>query len=106
MPPTYDIHTYLLSLPRLLGTTRDTVPAKVPYLVPDAELVTKWRRELEGLSGFKVGICWQGNPTQKQDRVRSFPLELFAPIAGVEGVRLISLQKGAGSEQISALGGR
>jgi hypothetical protein len=33
------------------------------------------------------------------------PLTQFAPLAAVPGVRLISLQKGAGSEQLAALGG-
>ena len=33
---------------------------------------------------------------------RSFPLTALAPIAGREGVRLISLQKGFGVEQIEA----
>jgi hypothetical protein len=34
---------------------------------------------------------------------RSFPLSALAPIAGLPGVRLISLQKGDGIEQLDAL---
>ena len=37
------------------------------------------------------------------DRARSFPLAEFAPLARLPGVRLISLQKGRGSEQIADL---
>jgi hypothetical protein len=47
-----------------------------------------------------VGIVWQGNTQHKGDRFRSIALEKFAPLAKVEGVRLVSLQKGFGSEQI------
>ena len=51
----------------------------------------------DALHGFKVGIViWQGNPTQKDDRSRSVPLAQFAPLAEVPGVKLISLQVGAG----------
>ena len=66
-------------------------------------------RALDGVdldSVYKIGIAWQGNPQNRIDRWRSFPLELLEPLAGIPGVRLISLQKGAGTEQLSALGGR
>ena len=36
----------------------------------------------------------------KGDRFRSIPLSLFAPLAQIEGVQLVSLQKGHGCEQI------
>ncbi|HEY8750335.1 MAG TPA: glycosyltransferase family 9 protein, partial [Tepidisphaeraceae bacterium] len=45
-------------------------------------------------------LAWQGNTAHKGDRFRSIPLSLFAPLAQVEGVQLVSLQKGYGSEQI------
>jgi hypothetical protein len=53
-----------------------------------------------------VGIGWQGNPRYPWDRYRSVPLTCFAPQAGVEGVRLISLQKGPGAEQVRSVAGR
>jgi tetratricopeptide (TPR) repeat protein len=55
---------------------------------------------------FKIGIAWQGNPLNKRDRYRSFPLAQFEPLGRLEGVRLISLQKGPGADQVSALAGR
>ena len=54
--------------------------------------------------GFKIGIVWQGNPKYRDDRRRSVPLACFAALAGVEGVRLFSLQKGAGVEQLAGAG--
>ncbi len=50
----------------------------------------------------KVGIVWQGNPKNPKDRYRSLPLKLFEPLANVEGVKLVSLQLGAGTEQLAA----
>src|SRR4051812_47810048 len=57
------------------------------------------------LPGFKVGIAWQGNRHFQWDRWRSIPLEQFAPLAAVEGVRLVSLQKVFGTEQLGELRG-
>jgi len=101
----FDVEAPLLSLPGKLGTTLNTVPARVPYLFGDPDREEHWRRELGRVPGFKVGIAWQGNRDHPEDRLRSVPLTRFAPLAG-EGVRLISLQLGPGREQIDALAGR
>ena len=50
---------------------------------------------------FKIGITWQGKPLGKIDRGRSIPLEKFMPLAGVPGVRLISLQRNHGLDQLA-----
>ena len=101
--PELDVHVPLLSLPRLLGTTLESVPADVPYLEAEPQLVETWRHRLGLYRGFKVGIVWQGNPKFRLDRFRSIPLAQFAPLARVPGVHLLSLQKGAGCEQLPAL---
>ena len=68
--------------------------------------VEKWHDELSSLDGFKVGIAWQGNPRHMRDRHRSFRLEQLEPLARVAGVRLVSCQKGFGSEQIAGVADR
>jgi hypothetical protein len=99
--PPYDFHVPMMSLPFTFRTTLATVPAEVPYIFPAPELVEQWRTELAPDGVKKVGIIWQGNPGFKGDRQRSFPLAQLAPLAAVEGVRLYSLQKGFGSEQLA-----
>ena len=89
----------MMSLPHALGTTPETVPNCVPYLSADPARVTDWRERL-GSKGFKVGITWQGSTEFRLDRTRSLPLAVFAPLADIAGVRLISLQKALGDEQI------
>jgi hypothetical protein len=93
----------LLSLPGVFRTTLDTVPAEVPYLFPSPELVEKWRPRLAAIGGFRIGIVWQGSAQYRGDRQRSIALAEFAPLARLPGVRLISLQKGFGTEQLGAL---
>jgi tetratricopeptide (TPR) repeat protein len=94
---------HMMSVPAVLQTTPDTVPQTVPYLAADPTLAAKWRERL-GTHGFKIGIAWQGSPTQRQDRRRSIPLAVFAPLAEIPDARLISPQKGFGSEQIAQVG--
>jgi tetratricopeptide (TPR) repeat protein len=105
-PPPFDVWTPLMSLPFLFGTTLQTVPAEVPYIFPDPDLVAHWARQLSPVRGFRIGIGWQGSPRNAWDRHRSCSLEQFEPLARIPGVHLISLQKGLGSEQLRALGGR
>jgi hypothetical protein len=104
--PEYDVYCALLNVPGLTATSVAAIPADVPYIVPDPELVARWKEELAGVSGLKVGINWQGNPKYAGDRHRSIPLAQFEPLARGPGVRLFSLQKSAGLEQLEALAGR
>ncbi len=104
--PEFHAHCALLSLPWALRTTLATIPPEVPYLYADPTLTARWRSELTALGGYRVGINWQGNPQYKGDRQRSIPLGRFAPLAELPGVRLVSLQKGFGTEQLADWGER
>jgi Flp pilus assembly protein TadD len=99
--PDFDVQAPLLSLPRLLGTRPDNVPADGPYLHVDPARTQRWRLWLVAYHGLKVGIAWQGDRKHRNDRQRSVPLAQLAPLAQVPGVRLFSLQKGPGSEQLA-----
>ena len=100
--PSFDVYAPLLSLPRLLGTTLENIPCDVPYLRADPDRATKWGQELQGTDGFKIGICWQGNPHHQWDRHRSIPLREFAALAHVAGVHLYSLQRDHGLDQLQS----
>lgn len=100
--PAFDLHCPLLSVPGLMGTMADTIPARVPYLAAETKLVAQWRARLPP-GGIRIGIAWQGNPMGAIDRGRSAPLASFAPLARLPGVRLVSLQKHHGLEQLHRL---
>ncbi|QTL01793.1 tetratricopeptide repeat protein [Aquabacter sp. L1I39] len=86
------------SLPRLLARDPATWPA-APYLTADPERIGQWRHVREE-GDFLVGITWQGSTRRVLDIGRSAPLAKFAPLAQIDGVRLVTIQRGAGSEQL------
>jgi hypothetical protein len=98
--PDFDFHIPLVSLPLALGVAAQTIPAPVPYLAAEAGLSARWRERI-GQKGFKIGISWQG--AQGGVTSRAMPLTCFSGLARIPGVRLISLQKGIGTEQLPAL---
>jgi tetratricopeptide (TPR) repeat protein len=99
--PAADLQCALASLPAAFATTLETIPAETPYLFPDQSRVARWTHKL-GSHGFKIGICWQGS-TGKPDIGRSLSLDHFHEISQIPGVRLISVQKNAGVEQLSTM---
>ena len=103
--PSYDVYLPLLNLPGVLNATLDDIKCDEPYLKADPRLVQTWSERLANRPGLRVGIAWQGNPEYAFDRHRSIPLTEFAPLARVEGVRLISLQK-TGAESLAEVSGR
>jgi tetratricopeptide (TPR) repeat protein len=99
-----DGHTWcsLMSLPLRLGDAAPAIPAFAPYLKADERLVARWRERLGRIGGMRIGFVWQGNPAAEIGslRGRSMPLQALEPIAALPGVSLISLQKGAGLDQL------
>jgi tetratricopeptide (TPR) repeat protein len=101
--PPYDVHCPLMSLPGVLGLSMDQL-SRGAYLSAEPPRVDTWRARLADVSGFRVGICWAGNPKHLFDQQRSFPLGQLAPAAALRAVRLVSLQKGPGADQIAGCG--
>lgn len=103
--PTFDVHCPLLSLPWLLNTTLETIPADIPYLTVDPDEVSVWRTRLHPDNRLKVGLVWSGDPRKhdpecrRVDQRRSFPLSIYALLAHIAGVQFYSLQKGEAAKQ-------
>lgn len=103
--PQADYAVSLLSLPFVLETGMESIPAKVPYLRPDPANIALWREKLTECPGLKVGIVWAGAPRPGAseatllDSRRSFDLETLAPLAGIPGISLVSLQFGPRAAQ-------
>jgi tetratricopeptide (TPR) repeat protein len=97
--PDCDVVAPLLSLPGRIQAP----PADRPYLFAEAGRVAAWRDRIGG-KGLRIGIAWQGFSGRQEDKGRSVPLSQYRVLAQRPGVRLISLQKGEGEEQIAGAG--
>jgi TPR repeat/Tetratricopeptide repeat len=126
--PPFDVHEHLLNLPGVLHTSVASIPAEVPYLQTDQALLQWWKQELSDVRSpmpevkghssdighrtsdtrrfFDIGIAWKGSAKNLTDQKRSVALSSFAALAQIEGVRLVSLQKGPGTEQLDELTNR
>ncbi|MHB8746494.1 MAG: tetratricopeptide repeat protein, partial [Gammaproteobacteria bacterium] len=97
-----DMHAPLLSLPNIFHTTLSSIPAQIPYLTADHELVESWRDKIGTVERkLKVGLVWAGNPSHQNDHNRSCSLQAYAPLARVPGVAFFSLQKGPAAVQLN-----
>ena len=94
----------LLSTCHALASPPATINTPSPYLCVPSKRLAQWRQRLSPRPGeLLVGVHWQGNPeAELRDaaRGRSLPLLLLAPLAEIPGLRLLSLQKGPGAEQL------
>jgi tetratricopeptide (TPR) repeat protein len=101
--PPFDCHAPLMSLPHLLGTTIETIPATAPYLSAPPADVSAWRERLASAPRPRVGLVWAGNPKHENDHNRSMPARLLAPLITSAGVSFFSLQVPAAPADFAAL---
>jgi tetratricopeptide (TPR) repeat protein len=104
--PPCDFQTPMMSLPLALGGVAPEA-GKGPYLAADPQDVAAWRARLATSGKRRIGLCWAGGfrpdllVADSADKRRSLPLEAFAPLAGVDGVEIYSLQKGPPAAQLT-----
>jgi tetratricopeptide (TPR) repeat protein len=92
--PAFDVHIPMLSLPRIFQTTRENIPAQVPYLSVPAD------RPATDHGPFRVGLAWAGSPHNRHHRLRDIPLRALLPLLEVDGVEFVSLQVGDAAAQL------
>ncbi len=105
-PPACELHCELFELPRLFGTTPESIPP--PWLPPfarDERVRQFFRRERETRPGaFRVGLVWSGNPRNDLNRFRACGLGHLLPLIATPGCRFYSLQKGPPRQDLARFG--
>jgi tetratricopeptide (TPR) repeat protein len=105
--PHFDVYAPLMSLPGILGTTLESVPAQVPYLkpLPDShiDLAVAGSNNPE-TPRLKVGLVWSGGHLYKKNQSRSCPLKHFEWLLQLSDIAYYSLQKGIAQTALSELG--
>jgi tetratricopeptide (TPR) repeat protein len=93
----------LMSLPGLFGSSQEHPELRVPHLRANPTLIEHWREQLQLQEGETlIGLNWHGSALQALSERHSsdIPLETFKTLSQLPGVRLLSLQKGIGQEQL------
>jgi Flp pilus assembly protein TadD len=102
--PPHDAWLPLLSLGGVLDVAPSSLPGPVPYLASDANRRAAVRESLAPYAGrLRAGIAWAGNPRNVNDRRRSAPLSVLAPLLELPGIAWFSLQKGDGEDQLDGV---
>ncbi|HVI00229.1 MAG TPA: tetratricopeptide repeat protein [Enhygromyxa sp.] len=101
--PAHDLQVRLMDIPGILGHAVDEVPREIPYLHAEPQRIRQQLTRLQSFARPWVGICWQGNPRQKDGLIRSCELATLARV-GEAGATLISLQRGVDSRELAAHG--
>ena len=99
--PPFSRQAPFLSLPRIFGTSLQTIPSRCPYFSITAEYRKKWSTLISAHPTIlRVGLVWAGK--NYPDPLRSCRLAELAPLATTNNVTFYSLQLGAGSEQAAS----
>ncbi len=96
------VHAPLLELPRLLGTTLETIPDQVPYLgaIANDALIQAIGDRVQAASAesasprplLKVGVVWASHSTSATAQSRSCTLLDLAPLFALKEICWFSLQ--------------
>jgi hypothetical protein len=100
LPPPFDLHCELMSLPQALNLQLTDLPGPMPYLHPDPARLAHWQSRHAGLPPPLIALAWAGRPTHPNDANRSLTLAHFAPLAGA--ATYLAIQQGPAAAQAAA----
>ncbi len=92
----------LLSLPKHLEVNSENPVITEPYIKSTDELIRKWEIVFAKEQRPIIGINWKGNRNDNMKKERNIALEEFAALSKSDDITLLSLQRGATSEEIES----
>ncbi len=102
--PPFAVQVPFLSLPRIFGTTLQSVPSQCPYLSIPTEYSVKWAKLVPARrETLRVGLVWAGK--NYPDPLRSCPPAELAPLVAVHTATFFSLQLGSGTTPTDCIPG-
>jgi len=100
--PHFDYQCPLMSLPLAFKTELDSIPGQHHYLSSDPQKKADWRKRLGEQRRPRIGLMWNGNALQPNDRNRSVWLSRWIPYFP-EGFQYVSLQRDLRAADASTL---
>jgi tetratricopeptide (TPR) repeat protein len=103
-PPHADFELPLLSVGAVLGIARESVTRQPRYIAADPARVAHWGAIVRARPArLHVGLSWAGNPLHGNDRRRSCPLKLLAPLLAMSDIAWYSLQHVDGESEVAGV---
>jgi tetratricopeptide (TPR) repeat protein len=90
--PPHDFSCPLMSLPRVFGTTPETVPDTSPYLYADPAQARRWKNRLGRRSRPRIGLVWSGRRYPPINHPRDISLRTILPLLELDA-QFVSLQQ-------------
>jgi hypothetical protein len=84
-----DYQIPMMSLMHACKTRMNTIPAHIPYLKADQNLIDYWHEKLKNDHNLKIGIFWESETRSE----KNCPLHEFSPLFSMKGLSFYSLQK-------------
>ncbi len=91
-----DYHCPLMELPRFLNITPENIPLGAGYL----QAPNDGRFQVKSKKKYVFALVWRGSPLHPRDVERSLPLQVFQPMIDALDVQWLSIQRGAGADEI------
>jgi hypothetical protein len=102
--PEYDYWITAMSIPGVLDTTLDTVPAPLSYITADAVLRAEWQKRLGPRRRLRVGFSWSGRKDTWINQHKSVPFGQIANmIQACPNYEWVNLQIDADAAESQAL---
>lgn len=95
----FDYHIQLMSLPTVLGVTKETIPLSASYLFANPQKVENYKNKLKNdKNKFKIGIRWRGNNKYVTQRI--IDVRHFNAFKDIPDVSFYSFQLDATPEEL------
>jgi tetratricopeptide (TPR) repeat protein len=104
--PPYDAYAPLMSLPGLFRTDVESIPNKVPYLMPPREESDLWAKRLASDKNFRVGFVWSTESSTGMRWRKLIPAQDVLDLLNLPGVTFYGLHAKAKPQDLAILGPR
>lgn len=89
--PPHDYHLWLPSIPAVMGTRPDNIPAARPYLGVDAARLEEMQASFRAAGGVKVGLAFAGGDMRHADPVMRVVNEVVEATSRRHGADLVRM---------------
>ena len=89
-----------MTLPAIFFELENRLISNYDFIKTDNKLLNYWKEKINNIKGYKIGLCWQGDPNYGRDFMRSIPLKNFEKLFYIPNLSFINFTKETGLNQL------